>query len=152
MPASTAKISFHFLGVKPSLENRHSLKRFIEDLFKKEKQKLEEIKYIYCSDPYLLEINKKYLNHDFYTDIITFNLANPDQAVNAEIYISIDRVKDNAKQFKSTFKNELHRVIFHGALHLCGYKDKTREQVKLMRKMEEKYLTLYFKVPRRTVS
>lgn len=145
MHASPAKISFHFLNIKPSLSNRHSLKRFIEHLFKKEKQKLESLRYIFCTDPYLLGINRQYLNHDFYTDIITFNLADEDEPVNGEIYISVDRVKENAIQFKTSFKNELHRVIFHGALHLCEYKDKTRNQSKIMREMEEKYLKNYFK-------
>ena len=107
--------------------------------------KLDALRYIFCSDKYLLEINRQYLNHDYYTDIITFNLSNHPEAVQGEIYISIDRVKDNARQFNASFTQELHRVIFHGALHLCGYKDKTAKEEKLMREKEDQYLALYFK-------
>jgi rRNA maturation RNase YbeY len=114
-------------------------------LFKKEGKKLEDIHYIFCSDDYLLEINRQHLQHDYYTDIITFGLSQPGQPILAEVYISIDRVKDNAGQFQVPLKEELHRVIFHGALHLCGYKDKRFKDQQLMRKMEDKYLKLYFK-------
>jgi probable rRNA maturation factor len=140
---STSKIRFHFLQGF-NLSERSSLKFFIQTLFKKEKKKLEGLNYIFCSDDYLLDINRQYLKHDFYTDIITFGLSEPGQAITAEIYISVDRVRENAEQFKTSFKKEMHRVIFHGALHLCGYRDKKKEDVALMRKMEDKYLTLYF--------
>ncbi|HVU85535.1 MAG TPA: rRNA maturation RNase YbeY, partial [Puia sp.] len=127
-----------------SFSQRGHLKSFISTLFKKEGKKLDEISYIFCSDDYLLEINRQYLKHDYYTDIITFGLSEPGQPINAEIYISVDRIKDNAREFKTSFKRELHRVIFHGALHLCGYKDKKKEDQQVMRKMEDKYLTQYF--------
>ena len=140
----TPKIRFHFLQGGFSLAERSSLKSFIETLFKKERKKLQELNYIFCSDEYLLEINKQYLKHDFYTDIITFGLSEPDEPINAEIYISVDRVRENAGQFKTSLKKEMHRVIFHGALHLCGYRDKKKEEGILMRKMEDKYLALYF--------
>jgi len=144
MPSSsTSTIRFHFLS-DIDLRNRSRLKSFLPSLFKKEKKQLAELQYIFCSDPYLLEINKQYLNHNFYTDIITFDLSEPGQPINAEIYISVDRVRDNALSFGNTLKNELHRVIFHGALHLCGYKDKSQKDEKLMRKMEDRYLKLYF--------
>jgi probable rRNA maturation factor len=142
MPATTPLIEFHFLQ-KFSLENRGELKRFIAILFKKEEQKLAELQYIFCSDDRLLEINRQFLQHDFYTDIITFPLSEPGHPINGEIYISVDRVKENAAEFGSSIKKELHRVIFHGALHLCGYKDKTPKEEKQMRLLEEKYLTLY---------
>lgn len=137
-------VHFHFLQGGFSLSDRSSLKLFIGQLFKKEKQRLEEINYIFCSDAYLLKINREYLQHDFYTDIITFGLSEPGQPINAEIYISVERVKDNARQFNASFKRELHRVIFHGALHLCGYKDKKPGEEAKMREMEEKYLIRYF--------
>jgi len=137
-------VRFHFLQGPTSLSQRGHLKSFISTLFKKEGKKLDEISYIFCSDDYLLEINRQYLKHDYYTDIITFGLSEPGQPINAEIYISVDRVKDNAREFKTSFKRELHRVIFHGALHLCGYKDKKKEDQQVMRKMEDKYLTQYF--------
>ena len=147
MPASRTiipKINLHFLEGGLTLSDRGRLKFFIASLFKKERKKLAEIHYIFCSDDYLLEVNRQFLQHDYYTDIITFNLSEPGQAINAEIYISVDRVRDNAHQFSSSLKEELHRVIFHGALHLCGYGDKSSQQKKEMRKMEDKYISLYF--------
>ena len=137
-------IQFNFLE-SVSLANRTRLKRFIASLFKKEKAVLGELQYIFCSDEYLLEINRQFLHHDFYTDIITFDLSEKGQPINAEIYISVDRVRENARQFGASLGRELHRVIFHGALHLCGYGDKTRQQQQEMRKMEEKYLIAYLK-------
>jgi probable rRNA maturation factor len=92
----------------------------------------------------VLEINKQYLAHDYFTDIISFELSAPDSPAEGEIYISIDRVRDNAKTIGEPFYRELHRVIFHGTLHLCGYKDKTAAQKKLMRQKEDEYLTSYF--------
>jgi rRNA maturation RNase YbeY len=123
--------------------DRTRLKRFLVALFKRERKPLAELQYIFCSDPYLLDINRQFLHHDFYTDIITFNLAEKGQPTQGEIYISVDRVRDNAQNFDSSLKRELHRVIFHGALHLCGFKDKTPKEELEMRKMEEKYLALY---------
>lgn len=144
MPSSTTPIiRFHFLTEVP-LRDRARLKNFIPELFTKEKKQLNELQYIFCSDDYLLKINKQYLNHDYYTDIITFDLSEPGTPINAEIYISVDRVRDNARSFGTSLKKELHRVIFHGALHLCGYRDKTSQEEKGMRKMEEQYLDLYF--------
>lgn len=113
-------------------------------LFKKEKKKLANLNYIFCSDEYLLAINRDFLQHDYYTDIVTFELNDPGTPISGEIYISIDRIRDNAKNLEESFTRELHRVIFHGALHLCGYRDKTQEEEKLMRKMEDKYLSSYF--------
>jgi probable rRNA maturation factor len=135
-------IQFNFLE-PVSLKDRTRLKQFLVSLFKKEGKKLGELQYIFCSDDYLLDINRQYLNHDFYTDIITFDLSQKGHSINAEIYISVDRVKDNAQEYNSSLKKELQRVIFHGALHLCGYKDKTPAQEKEMRQMEEKYLALW---------
>ena len=145
MPANaTSTIHFHFLKGANALSERTRLKAFIATLFKREGKKLDEIHYIFCSDDYLLEINRQHLKHDYYTDIITFGLSEPGAPITAEIYISVDRVRDNAANFDATFTKELHRVIFHGALHLCGYKDKSKKDAELMRKMEEKYLSLYF--------
>ncbi len=140
---SQSKVCFFYENNGFSLENRTALKAFVETLFKKEGQKLEALNYIFCSDKRLLHINRQYLKHDFYTDIITFDLsASP--ATTGEIYISIDRVRDNAKTLGTTFKSELHRVIFHGALHLCGYGDKKKEEVETMRKKEDYWLSRYF--------
>jgi len=145
MSTTSSKVQFHFLEGANTLTQRTILKGFIDRLFKKEGKRLDNIQYIFCSDDYLLDINRQYLQHDYYTDIITFDLSEPKQPINAEIYVSIDRVKENARDFKTSFKKELHRVIFHGALHLCGYKDKKPKEEALMRKMEDKYLDLYFK-------
>jgi len=147
MPSApvTSRIRFHFPYTGFSLSERRRLKLFLASLFRKEGQSFITMDYIFCSDKTLLEINKTHLQHNYYTDIITFNMAEPSQPVAGEIYISIDRVRDNAQDFDQTFRRELHRVIFHGALHLCGYKDKTPKDVRLMRKMEDKYLDAYFK-------
>ncbi|HVU97210.1 MAG TPA: rRNA maturation RNase YbeY [Puia sp.] len=135
-------IQFNFLEAI-SLTERTRLKRFLIALFKRERKALADLQYIFCSDPYLLEINRQFLHHDFYTDIITFDLSEKGRPTSGEIYISVDRVRDNARNFDSTLKKELHRVIFHGALHLCGFKDKTPKEELEMRKTEEKYLALY---------
>jgi rRNA maturation RNase YbeY len=137
-------IRFHFLE-KISLPARQIIKTTLASLFKKERKKLGELQYIFVSDDRLLEINRQFLQHDFYTDIITFPLSEPGQPISGEIYISVDRVRENAREFGSTVKDELLRVVFHGALHLCGYKDKTPSQQREMRQLEEKYLALYQK-------
>ena len=133
------EVQFHYLQKTP-FTNRILVKETIKHLFKKEKKILGQLTYIFCSDEYLLQINKEYLQHNYYTDIITFDLSDTNNQVNGEVYISIDRVKDNAKTFQTGFQKELLRVIFHGALHLCGYKDKSKSEEALMRKTEDKYL------------
>lgn len=109
-----------------------------------EGRQIDRISIIFCSDDYLLEINKSYLSHNYYTDIITFSLASKEEPLVSDIYISIDRVRENAKEFASSFTWELHRVIFHGILHLCGYEDKIVSQSKKMRRLEDWYLGEYF--------
>jgi probable rRNA maturation factor len=136
-------IRFHFLS-PGTLSNRGKLKHYLLSVFKKEKKTLLELNIIFCSDTYLLDLNLQYLKHDFYTDILSFNLSAIGEPITGEIYISIDRVRENASNIGSSFKEELHRVIFHGILHLCGYKDKTSIEVHLMRSMENKLLTSYF--------
>ena len=109
-------------------------------IFKQENVPCNIINYIFCSDEYLLQINQSALNHDYYTDIITFPLSDKGQPIDAEIYISIDRVKENAPIHNTTFKQEIARVVAHGALHLCGYKDKAKKDVEIMREKEEVYI------------
>ena len=138
------KIQFHFLDRNPTLKDRTKLKWFIENLFEKEKQGLGNLSYIFCSDEHLLKVNIEFLKHDFYTDVITFDLSSTGADTEGEVYLSVDRIKDNAKQLGVPFKEELHRVIFHGALHLCGYKDKSKTHQAQMREAENKYLELYF--------
>jgi probable rRNA maturation factor len=137
------KVFFHYINRTTPLRNKKRIKFFIQEIFKCEKIRLVRLQYIFCSDAFLLKINKKFLNHSFYTDILTFNLNGRNQDINGEIYISIDRVKENAALFKTTFKEELLRVLIHGALHLCGYNDVTRIEIKKMRRKEEYYLQMF---------
>ena len=139
---SKSKVCFFFQGVKPILTNRSILKKYIQSVFKKEGKKLDFLNIIFCSDNALLEINQKYLKHDFYTDIITFDLSES-EAIRAEIYISIDRVRENSRELGVSFKSELIRVIFHGVLHLCGYNDKTKAEKKKIREKEDHFLNKF---------
>ncbi|MBC8034600.1 MAG: rRNA maturation RNase YbeY [Chitinophagaceae bacterium] len=135
-------IRFHFMLPGSFLQQRTPLKQFLIDLFEKEKKSLKSLDYIFCNDEYLLEINQKYLSHDDYTDIITFDLSGGDSA-EGEIYISIDLVRENALRFQASFQQELLRVIFHGALHLCGYKDKTDAEKRVMREREDQCIKAF---------
>jgi rRNA maturation RNase YbeY len=128
-----------------SLRSRTQLKAFINKLCLKEGVQIETLQYVFCSDKFLLDINKKYLNHNFYTDIISFDLSDQKGRLIGDVYISIDRVKENAKTEGNLYTHELLRVIFHGALHFCGYKDKKPADVKTMRAMEDKWLKAYLK-------
>ncbi|MFT3979179.1 MAG: rRNA maturation RNase YbeY [Ferruginibacter sp.] len=137
-------IHFNF-PEKITLANRLALKEFILSIFKKEKRQPGDISYVFCSDKYILEINRSFLAHDYYTDIITFDLSEKGaKQIDAEIYISVDTIRDNASRYNTSINRELHRVIFHGILHLCGYKDKTPKDQALMTRMEDHYLSLYF--------
>jgi probable rRNA maturation factor len=138
-------VHFHF--PRPfSLSGRSGLKNFIAGIFKSEKIRLGSVHYIFCTDEFLLEMNNQYLRHNYFTDIITFNLAEKGDPVAGEIYISVDRVVENARDLRLTFKEEILRVIFHGVLHLCGYGDKTKAQEKEMRRKEDYYLRKYTRV------
>lgn len=139
------EVQLFFLESVSALKSRTELKKFIQTIAKKKGRPILSLNVIFCSDEYLLNINKQYLQHDYYTDIITFDLSeNKKGAITAELYISIDRVRDNAKQNKTPFYKEIHRVIFHGLLHLLGYKDKLKKDQILMRQMEDKLLADYF--------
>jgi probable rRNA maturation factor len=140
--ASGTKVCFFFQDVKFNLTRRLYLKKHILCIFKNEGRNIESLNFIFSTDKSLLEINRKYLKHDFYTDIITFDLSETNH-VRAEVYISIDRVRDNARKLGVSFKSELHRVIFHGVLHLCGYNDKTKAEKKKIRAKEDLYLRQY---------
>ena len=137
-------IQFHFETPFPGLKNRTKLKLFIVKLCMLEKHIAGEISYVFCSDAYLLEINNRFLHHDTYTDIITFDYTENSDPLRGEIYISVDRVKENALKLDENIVQELHRVIFHGVLHLCGYKDKLKADKMLMRAKEDFYLREYF--------
>jgi len=137
-------IHFYFEEVHPTLKNRNKFKTFISYVVTREKRHLHSLNYILCRDEVLLEINREYLAHDYYTDVISFDLSSTPHEILADIYISVDRVKENAKNLKLSFTQELHRVMVHGLLHLCGYNDKTDSQRTLMRNKESFYLNLYF--------
>ncbi len=121
----------------------HPRKRiqWIALVLEKERRRLGEISYIFCSDNYLLTLNQQFLRHNTLTDIITFDYSNGD-TLSGEIYISIDRVSENAEEFRTAFQDELDRVMIHGVLHLAGYKDKKPAEKVLMRKKEEACLSL----------
>jgi rRNA maturation RNase YbeY len=127
-----------------ALSQRTKLKAFIDFLCKTERKSIDEINFVFCSDDYLLTLNQQFLKHDTYTDIISFDYSEKPGPLIGEIYISVERVKDNAANLGSTFSQELHRVIFHGVLHLCGYKDKLKADRLLMRQKEDFYLREYF--------
>ncbi len=116
---------------------------WIKSAIKKEKHSLTELNFIFCSDEELHAINLQYLNHDDLTDIITFDNSEQTGDVEGDIYISVDRVKENAALYNTSFEIELRRVLIHGVLHLMGYKDKSPVQKKEMRKKEDVYLSLY---------
>jgi rRNA maturation RNase YbeY len=139
-------ISFNQADSKVALANRVALKSFIEKRVKKEGYSIETLTYVFCSDKYLLKMNKDFLSHNYYTDIISFDLSETPGNLIGEVYISVDRVKDNAKTHGTSLKEELHRVIFHGALHFCGYKDKKPTDTKKMRQMEDAWLSAYMKL------
>ena len=136
------KVFFKYADRKLLYSNKGKLKKAVESLFVSEMKSLKHLVYVFCSDEYLLSLNQSFLNHNTYTDIITFDLSETPNQTIAEIYISLDRVNENAKSHNITFANELERVVFHGALHLCGYKDKRKEDILLMRRKENEYLTI----------
>ena len=136
-------INFFSEGVHFTIKNKRILRSWIEQVTALEQQEIGSVNFIYCSDKYLLEINKNYLDHDYYTDIITFDNRDSLQLpIDSDIFISIDRIQENAIKLNISFDLELHRVMIHGILHLLGYQDKTDEQKKDMRKREEASLSL----------
>jgi len=131
------------LGVKiPGFISKTTLKQNLKTLVKSEGKALKDISVVFTDDDYLLEVNKQYLNHDYYTDVITFDYSVFPE-VSGDIMISLDRVKENADTLSVSFQEELNRVVYHGLLHLCGYKDKSADDEKLMRKKENYYLELF---------
>ena len=140
-------ITFHFDEIsKPTFFKTTKLKIWLKTIAAKEKFVIKELNYIFLDDEGLLKINMEYLNHDTYTDIITFDNSDASAGsagkIESDIFISLERVEANAKKFNTTFENELHRVLAHGLLHLCGYKDKTKKDATLMRQKEEESLTM----------
>jgi rRNA maturation RNase YbeY len=134
-------ISFFTKETSFDLENQNKIQEWIQQCVTSEDKSTGEISYVFCSDDYLHQINLQHLKHDTYTDIITFNYCEND-IISGDIFISIDRVKENAVSFSTSFHTELHRVIIHGILHLLGYDDKTNQDKTTMRSKEDFYLTL----------
>lgn len=138
-------VTFSYADVRLNYNQKQKLKGFIAHMAAREGYTLEQLNYVFCSDAFLLDINQRFLNHDDYTDIITFDLRENRKMseIIGEIYISIDRVKDNALLHGVPFESELIRVTCHGMLHLCGYRDKKKADVIAMRAAEERCLSLY---------
>ena len=135
-----SNISFYSVGTF-SLKTEASVAACIKAITAEESREVGDITFVFCDDNYLLKINKEFLDHDTYTDIITFDYSVGNEII-SEIYVSTDRVEENAKKYKQTFENEIHRVMIHGILHLCGYNDKLAEEKQIMRDKENHYLSL----------
>jgi len=132
-------IEYNYEDVVFQLNNEQLTTHWIEEIIKNEKRKMGEISYIFCSNEKILEINKQYLNHDYYTDIITFDYCE-NKIISGDIFISIETVKENSLEYQVDFQEEINRVMAHGILHLCGYGDKTESEKKKMREKEEFYI------------
>jgi len=133
-------VQFFTEDVSYKLKNKRSVKNWITDAVRAEGFTLKELSYIFCSDIYLLQVNQQFLNHNYFTDIITFDNSAGDGLIVGDIFISIDRVSENAGEFNVSLSDELHRVIIHGALHLAGYNDKTPADKEKMTLKEDFYL------------
>ena len=133
-------IHFHNEAIDFKPPNPIKTKRWLKKIIENEGFELSEINYVFCDDEYLHQINLQYLDHDTLTDIITFDNSEGENLIEGDIFVSIERITDNAKDFKTTFDHEFRRVLAHGVLHLCGYFDKTDADEKLMRSKEEFYL------------
>jgi probable rRNA maturation factor len=137
---------FHDQEVHSKLSGKRRLSSFLDNLVFHHRPEVKKVSltYIFCTDEALLTINQQFLDHDTFTDIVTFDLSDKEQELTGELYISTERIAENAAKFKTTYQTELHRVIFHGALHLCGFKDKTKKDQEEMRGQEERCLQEWF--------
>ncbi|MFN3316359.1 MAG: rRNA maturation RNase YbeY [Raineya sp.] len=135
-------INFFSEGISFKPKNIRKLKSWVKNIIEQEKHSLAELNFIFCDDAYLHQINMEYLQHDTYTDIITFDNSEQDTRIESDIFISIERVRENAEKLKVTFEQELHRVMIHGVLHLLGYQDKTLKEKAQMRAKEDSCLNL----------
>lgn len=134
-------ISFNNHGVSAVLKDKLLLKVFLSSIFAEEGFDFKSVSYIFCNDEFLLKLNQQYLKHDTFTDILTFTLSGTSLPIVSEIYISIERVKENAQNLGVNYEDELHRVMIHGILHLCGYEDITQKEKLEMRSKEDYYLS-----------
>ncbi len=136
-------IVFTDYGAVSKLRNKRKLKQFVAFMLNNLDYKIQTIQYIFCNNTYLLGINREYLGHEDFTDIITFDLSDVPREIISDIYISIDMVQENAQKYQQEYERELHRVIFHGLLHLIGYQDKTQKEQEKMTSMENQWLEEY---------
>lgn len=137
-----SKVNFFTEEISFTISSEDTIQQWLQAVSEQEGFQLEEINYIFCSDDYLLQINRQYLEHDYYTDIITFDNSDSEGLLEADIFVSIDRVRDNAQSIQQPFERELHRVLIHGVLHLMGFNDHSEEEKALMRQKEEACLSL----------
>lgn len=135
-------ILFHLEDVQKFPLERRKLKAWLKSAMEEEKHRLGDLNFIFCSDEHLLDINRQYLKHDYYTDIITFDYVE-DAQVSGDVFISVDRVAENAQILKQSFAEEMRRMLIHGTLHLLGYKDKEPDEKQLMTSKEDYYLAKY---------
>jgi len=133
-------VSYFTEDISFTLLQKRKTTAWIRQCILNEGKILNHLNYIFCSDDYLLQINRAYLNHDYYTDIITFNQSELMTTIEGDIYISIDRVRENANAFDKLFLQELYRVMIHGVLHLCGHDDYSEDSITTMRNLENFYL------------
>jgi probable rRNA maturation factor len=138
-----SSIAFFYEDTDFRLTTSPRTRAWIRKVIKAENQRLGQVNYIFCSDEFLLGINRQYLRHNTLTDIVTFDNSEQTGLIEGDIFISVDRVTENAVKFKVTFQEELHRVIVHGVLHLMGYQDKSPSKKTEMRKKEDSYLSLH---------
>ena len=135
-------IEFFYEDISFQLLNPELTRDWVQGVIEQEGHSLESLNYVFCSDEYLRKINLEYLNHDYYTDIVTFDNSEKKKLIEGDVFISIDRIQDNADSHSSPFLHELHRVIIHGVLHLTGYNDTSNDEKKVMREKENAYLSL----------
>lgn len=133
-------IHFFYEDITFTLKKKSAVKKWVKNAIIGENQSLKELNFIFCSDEYLLSVNKTYLNHDTYTDIITFDNSDEETILMGDIFISVERIHENAQKFNVTETDELHRVMIHGVLHLLGYKDKSKSAKLVMTAKENEYL------------
>jgi len=139
---SRERISFQTQDIVLVLKEKNKIRQWIVDAIKNESKKTGDITCIFCSDEYLLSMNQQYLHHDDYTDVITFDYTEGDR-ISGDIFMSVERILDNSIQLKTTPEEELHRVMIHGVMHLCGYKDKLPKERANMTKKEDQYLKIF---------
>ncbi|HVA97567.1 MAG TPA: rRNA maturation RNase YbeY [Bacteroidia bacterium] len=135
-------LSFHNVDIRFKIKQQKKIKNWLMNVASAEKKNIDTLNYIFCSDAYLLKINREYLQHETLTDIITFDYSEK-KNISGDIFISVERVTENAEKYNVTFENELLRVMVHGVLHLIGFNDKTISEKETMRAKENFYLELY---------